>query len=982
MFSLIYKKGGRPMKQSYFLQSNIIGGFRTFFFFILLFPSWGLGNLFAQIGSPYPDNVYQVNCYTDPDTNIQWGIRIKDSSAINVYARSGSERLLTGDIDGDDQIEIVTSNQQDVVIYDYQLREKIRIPYANSNFLSSSPLAIADVDNDGIAEIFFTVDSNTVCCKYDGRVVTYLWSTNISFYSSSLIIADVNADGIPDILAGGNIYNAQTGELEVILPYCNYSLITSPIFADMDNDGILEIAAGNAIIKINITNSHDITGNSAYIWKIMEPRFPFILHYIYHTAVADIDLDGFMDVMVSGCNIYEESFTYIWSPYTDGSSVPTIIGSPIRIEGTGIRGFSGSPLIADLDNDGYPEIAFATMTSRIQAYRYNVRTRQIERIWQHFNNNASPDVGGSTGMTGFDFNQDGNMEIVYRDETHLRIINGETGENLSSIPCPLYGIYNDYPIIVDLDKDGAAEIVISVREGGALGGRIFSFTSPAEIRWAPSRSVWNQYSHNVVHINEDLTVPRYQFNPVTPFINPNTGIIRRPFNHFMQQVGPINQYGEPFVPTADVTFIMDSITVRNSCDTIQIGLLVYNRGEQRMNAPFQFTTYKNEYGGDIIQIDVIDQAVDTNNYTNLLLNFSVNELNNFFPITNLVFAINDAGTGIGQSGRQQAECDTNNNILITPFSSLNFNYTQLTASICQKEPFVGYGFNLPPDSTASVGIFHFYRYLVSINRCDSIVNLELTVHPAYITEVNAQACNAYVLGDSTYTESGDYVNTLGTITGCDSVINLYLTILDEYNTQITAIACNSFTWNDQTYTEGGGYMQQFTSIQGCDSVVYLDLIIFPNSSISITDTIYKGDTYNQYGFDIPKQEEQGVFTFQQYSQNQWGCDSTVNLILHVIQPLTDHSSDLDFPNAFMPNNASNAYFCVRRKRNVKDLKIQIYSRWGELVYQSSDLNFRWDGRDRKGTWVPTGSYVYLVEYHSQTDPNITKQKKGSVNVTY
>ena len=64
-----------------------------------------------------------------------------------------------------------------------------------------------------------------------------------------------------------------------------------------------------------------------------------------------------------------------------------------------------------------------------------------------------------------------------------------------------------------------------------------------------------------------------------------------------------------------------------------------------------------------------------------------------------------------------------------------------------------------------------------------------------------------------------------TIEGCDSLVLLDLTInySDTTTTQITA--CDSYTWLGNTYTLSGIYDSLFQTIEGCDSLVLLDLTI-------------------------------------------------------------------------------------------------------------------------------------------------------------
>jgi gliding motility-associated-like protein len=72
---------------------------------------------------------------------------------------------------------------------------------------------------------------------------------------------------------------------------------------------------------------------------------------------------------------------------------------------------------------------------------------------------------------------------------------------------------------------------------------------------------------------------------------------------------------------------------------------------------------------------------------------------------------------------------------------------------------------------------------------------------------------------------------------------------------------------------------------------------------------------------------------------------------------------IKFPNAFSPNgdgfneefNAVTNQFCL-----VEQFELQIYSRWGELIFSSSDINIGWNGF-YQNTQQEIGSYVYVAK---------------------
>lgn len=67
-----------------------------------------------------------------------------------------------------------------------------------------------------------------------------------------------------------------------------------------------------------------------------------------------------------------------------------------------------------------------------------------------------------------------------------------------------------------------------------------------------------------------------------------------------------------------------------------------------------------------------------------------------------------------------------------------------------------------------------------------------------------------------------------------------------------------------------------------------------------------------------------------------------------------------FPTAFSPNgDGTNPVFSLVYQ-GVESLQLQIFDRWGHLMFETSDRNFAWDGTFR-GQAVPEGSYRWVAE---------------------
>ena len=125
---------------------------------------------------------------------------------------------------------------------------------------------------------------------------------------------------------------------------------------------------------------------------------------------------------------------------------------------------------------------------------------------------------------------------------------------------------------------------------------------------------------------------------------------------------------------------------------------------------------------------------------------------------------------------------------------------------------------------------------------------ELSTFPSYDTTVNVSICDgdSYVVGDSTYTVTGNYTNNLLTTVGMDSIVHTNLTVNPVVNTSQNIQICFGETYSigNSTYSMNGVYKDTLQSVTMCDSIVETTLTV--NGAIDITNTINGNDiTANQ-----------------------------------------------------------------------------------------------------------------------------------------
>ncbi|MCB0596899.1 MAG: hypothetical protein KDD28_22635, partial [Phaeodactylibacter sp.] len=136
-----------------------------------------------------------------------------------------------------------------------------------------------------------------------------------------------------------------------------------------------------------------------------------------------------------------------------------------------------------------------------------------------------------------------------------------------------------------------------------------------------------------------------------------------------------------------------------------------------------------------------------------------------------------------------------------------------------------------------------------VTGCDSIVGLDLTVHPIPVTNLTEVVCfgGSVDIGASTYAATGSYQDVLASVvTGCDSIVNLNLTVRDEIRTGLEREICDgeTYTVGTSSYTSTGIHIDTLSSLAtGCDSIVTLDLTVHPIPVTGLVEEICDGEMY-------------------------------------------------------------------------------------------------------------------------------------------
>jgi hypothetical protein len=340
-------------------------------------------------------------------------------------------------------------------------------------------------------------------------------------------IADLNADGRPEVIIGNVVLDGLTGkgpadvdlpaealawdgrDLEAMTPGANLGIgnnaFLGPVstVADLDRDGLQEVIAGNTVYN------YDGSERWTYEYTTSNSSCGGSLDCDGYTAVGNFDDDDDAEVViirlgelfilnhdgspVAGIPLpilipgFEDDVaepTYSPAAYMpsaplydeDGDLLPPErilcqmegvldllaydeLGNPIISEGSQVvvhtagANESGPPTVADFDGDGFAEVGTASSTAYVvfdlQCTGEPLPT-ECEREWVRWMVENDDCSSRATGSSVFDFEGDGSAEVVYADETTFRIFNGSDGTILYEDTTHRSNTRLEMPIVVDV----------------------------------------------------------------------------------------------------------------------------------------------------------------------------------------------------------------------------------------------------------------------------------------------------------------------------------------------------------------------------------------------------------------------------------------------------------------------------------------------------------------------------------------------------
>lgn len=348
-------------------------------------------------------------------------------------------------------------------------------PYIMNGSYSGSP-AVADLNHDGKPEVIwanymvYVVDGatgNTIWNAHTGHDRDYTGRENIGWTFPGVAVADLDGDGELEIVTAHNhgwvaIYNRHGHFYNHAWPkqLCPQSDIRSLVVADLNHDGMAEILLGTT--RQGGEAEHDwyvltLDGQNYGNWPHTAKHHCSHGAFNQNMTVCDLDRDGLEEVIAMADVFYVHAFSHegqhlIASPVYNGNKwadIPLWLTheSELRMwgaDGEYIPKFSFSPLItADVNQDSEPEII-------VVAYIHDRTTRPGTPLYH------TP-VILNTDRTRFHADGFDWRELPVPADLAANVPLTEDWR-ISTVCMP-------NPVAADLDNDGFSEIIFPSNDG-------------------------------------------------------------------------------------------------------------------------------------------------------------------------------------------------------------------------------------------------------------------------------------------------------------------------------------------------------------------------------------------------------------------------------------------------------------------------------------------------------------------------------------
>ena len=193
-------------------------------------------------------------------------------------------------------------------------------------------------------------------------------------------------------------------------------------------------------------------------------------------------------------------------------------------------------------------------------------------------------------------------------------------------------------------------------------------------------------------------------------------------------------------------------------------------------------------------------------------------------------------------------------------------------------------------------------------------------------------------------------NPLLTASADSSFSGKYFVSVTDKNTGCTSAKSDSITLSINSLA--AGFTSNITS-------GFIPLTIeFNNTSTNATKYYwnFKDDSSSTQKDPVHVYKKEGNYMAYLIASNGACTDTAYSILIDV-----KNASSVEIPNVFTPNNDGINDVFVVKSGGLKYFECHIFNRWGELIYEWTNINDGWNGISMAGVNVSDGVYFYIIK---------------------
>ena len=149
------------------------------------------------------------------------------------------------------------------------------------------------------------------------------------------------------------------------------------------------------------------------------------------------------------------------------------------------------------------------------------------------------------------------------------------------------------------------------------------------------------------------------------------------------------------------------------------------------------------------------------------------------------------------------------------------------------------------------------------------------------------------------------------------------------------------------------------------------------NTVSKNDILCFGDATGAIEINIaggtPTEVSPGIFEYSYSWTGPNGFTSNAQNISNLFAgtytiEITDELGCVEVPNSFTPNGDGMNDTWNLNFNGYNDVSLQVYSKWGKLVFETKSPTIQWDGQ-YGGDDLPSGTYYYVLKLDDSVDQN-------------